>query len=135
MKFLFLIIILLQFQNSREDKITYYKNGSIFSKGVIINALMQGKWVYFYENGNVKSIENYKDGFLTEKYYEYFDDRSLKIIGNYNHKLTSTTTKSDTLQTGAIVKTQITTSIPIGIWYYFNKDGTYSTIVYPDYKK
>ena len=57
------ILYILFSENSycqKLDTITYFSSKKMESKGITVNGLKEGKWVWYYETGQIRAVGSYK---------------------------------------------------------------------------
>ena len=92
------------------DFIMRYPNGVIRMKGFYMHGKRDGEWVSFFEDGKVQSEGYFKQGYRDGKGTVYYPNTGNKMYeGNYKD------------------------GVMVGIWKYYNTDGTFNKEV--DYSK
>ena len=68
------------------DTLTYfYKNGSIKARGISINGMMQGEWIFYRETGQLWQIGNFKDNQKHGSFIRYDRNDQLEYDENFEN--------------------------------------------------
>ena len=86
----FIILAVSGFMLSRGvtgEKIYYYENGEIQSRGELLNGKENGIWTFFYESGQKQLSSNYDEGIENGLWQWYYESGDLMTSGKYKNGL------------------------------------------------
>ena len=65
------------------DSSWYFKEGSLWRKGVYSGGVYEGTWLYYFPNGNIEQVGEYENGLPNGNWRTYDEDGKLLEEGTY----------------------------------------------------
>jgi antitoxin component YwqK of YwqJK toxin-antitoxin module len=126
--FIYIIFLVSCENNKQEHRIKFgqevYQNGTLKSKGALINDKKFGLWIFYNEDSSVSSEYLYYNDSLHGKYIGYFEaGGDTLIIGNYVNGLEEGEWRSFYGNNLLAKKAYYKRGKKVGVWEYYKEDG------------
>lgn len=122
-KYVIIVFTILIIVSCKEEKKTYYSNGSLKSKFTLKRGKINGEYKVYYKNGNLKEIHNYFNGKKIDSsiYYKNNKQKKIERISKFLNDSVQYNIHYDSLNNLLFEGKSIHEKLRIGNWTFYKK--------------